>query len=104
MDVNGNTAAIVDDRDAVIDVNGHFDRIAMTGKRFVDGVIDDFINKMVQTTLASVADIHSWSLVDRFQAFQNFYVVGVISRAWWSLRFSHFHLTKDLILLIKLWT
>src|SRR6266550_1995491 len=47
MKVDGNTATVVDHRDAIIDVNGNFDVVAMTSQRLVDGVIDDFKNEMV---------------------------------------------------------
>src|SRR6266498_2549106 len=69
MDVDGDAATIVDHRDAVIDVNGDFDRIAMSHERFIDGVINDFKNEMVQTPLTGIADVHARSFSDRLQAF-----------------------------------
>ncbi len=78
MKVDGNTATIVDHRNAIIDVNSHFDRVAMASQRFVDGVIDDFKNEMVETSLARVTDIHAWPFSNGFQAFQNLYVIGIV--------------------------
>jgi hypothetical protein len=45
--IHWNTAAIVDDRDAVIVVNGHRDGLTITSQGFVDGVIHHFVNKVV---------------------------------------------------------
>jgi hypothetical protein len=54
----------------------------MTGQSFVDGVIDDFINQMMQTPFGGISDIHSGPFSDGFESFKDFDVVGTI--------FSHF--------------
>ena len=91
VDIDRNTAPVVDDRDAVIDVNFDLNGIAMAGQRFIDGVVDNFEDKMMQSALASVADIHAGTFAHRFQAFQNFDVFGAIFRIWWIFYVSHFH-------------
>ena len=75
MDIDRNAAAVVDHGDAVVDVNRDFDLVAVSGQRFVDGVVDNFENQMMQTPFAGVADVHAGPLSDRLQAFQNFDVV-----------------------------
>src|SRR5690349_18674352 len=67
MDVDRNTAPIVSDGNTAIDVNGHFYLVAESGEMFVDRIVDDFINHVMQTALVRVADIHARALPDRFQ-------------------------------------
>src|SRR5262249_1614369 len=47
MHINRNTAAVIDYRNTIVDVNCDFDLIAMTGQSFINGVVDDFIYEMV---------------------------------------------------------
>ena len=46
--VDGNAAAVVDDSDGVVDVDGDVDLVGVSGERFVDRVVDDFVDQMVQ--------------------------------------------------------
>jgi len=68
----------------------------MSGQRFVDRVVDHFVDEMMQTALAGVADIHAGPLAHRFQALQNFYVFGAIFCVWWIFYVSHFHPSSKL--------
>ena len=44
----------------------------MAGERFIDGVIDDFIDHMMQAaSVIGVADIHARPLAHGIEAFQN---------------------------------
>ena len=56
--VDGNAAAVVDDGDAVVVVHGDVDFVAEAGHGFVDGVVDDFPDEMVQAQFAGRADVH----------------------------------------------
>jgi hypothetical protein len=56
MNVHWNTPAIVDNRNAIIDVDRDIDFVAVARQRLIDGVIDDFIDKMMQSPFARVAD------------------------------------------------
>ena len=56
--VDGNAAAIVDDGDGVIDVDDDVDFLGVAGESLVDGVVDDFVDQMVQAHLAGRADVH----------------------------------------------
>ena len=80
------TAAVVPDADGIVFQDRHLDIGAVAGHRFVDTVVDDLIDQMVQTALTDVADIHRRTLADGLKAFQNLDTVGGI------LFFRFFHL------------
>ena len=46
--------------------------VAVAGQRFVDGVIDDFVDQVVQAHFAGRADIHGGAQAHRLQTFQHF--------------------------------
>ena len=69
MNINRNAAAVVDDCNAVIDVNGYINVVAVTRQSLIDGIIDDLIDQMMKSQLARVTDVHSWALSDRLQPF-----------------------------------
>ena len=72
VDVHGNTAAIVDYRYRVVNVNSAVDLVAMTSQGFIDGIVHNLINQVVETSLAGGADVHGWPLPNGLQAFKNF--------------------------------
>ena len=70
--VHGNAAAVVDHGDAVVVVHGDVDFVAVAGHGFVDGVVDDFPDEMVQAHFAGGTDVHRGALADGFEAAENF--------------------------------
>ena len=69
MDIDRNAAAVVDHRDRFVRVDRDADFLAVAGERFVDGVVDDFENHVVEAgAVIGVADVHSGPLSDRFEA------------------------------------
>ena len=85
--VDGNAAAVVDDGDGVVDVDGDVDARGVASKRLVDGVVDDLIDEMMQAHLARRPDIHGRAQADRSEAFEDGDVFsGVASRLDWSRR------------------
>ena len=50
--VHRNAAAVIDDRDRVVDVDGDGDGIAVARQRFVYRIVDDFVDEVVQTLAA----------------------------------------------------
>ena len=65
-------AAVVGHGDGVIGVNGDVDVVAMSGERFVDGIVQHFENEVVQTrAIRRIADIHPRPLADRLQTFKD---------------------------------
>ena len=78
--VGGNAAAVVDDGDGVVDVNGDVDAIGESRQRFVDRVVDHFVDEVMQSHLAGRADVHGGTLAHRFHAAQNLDgICGVVS-------------------------
>ena len=41
------------------------------GQRFIDRVVDDFVDEMMQSGRPSRADVHRRTLADRFKAFED---------------------------------
>ena len=79
--VDGDAAAVVGDRDAVVRVQHDLDRVAVAGERLVDGVVDDLVDQVVEAALAGRADVHAGSLADRLEAFEDGDVGGLVARA-----------------------
>jgi hypothetical protein len=51
----------------------------MAGERLVDGVVDDFVDHVVQArAVIGVADIHAWALADRVEALEHLDRVGAV--------------------------
>ncbi len=72
LDGGGNAAAIVGDRARAIGIERHGHPVGIAGERFVDGVVDDFIDHMVQArAIIGIADIHAGALPHRVEAFQH---------------------------------
>jgi hypothetical protein len=71
MEIDGDSAAIVDDGNATILVNDDGDLVAETTDGLVDGVIDDLIDEVVQAGGTGGPDIHCWSFSDRVEAFED---------------------------------
>ena len=51
---------------------------AVAGHRFVDGVVHHFVDQVVQTVFADVANVHGGAFSYRFQSFQHLDVAGRI--------------------------
>ena len=69
--VDGNAAAIVDDGDGVVDVDDDIDFLGVAGESFVDGVVDDLVDEVMQTDLARRADVHGGTEADGLKAFKD---------------------------------
>ena len=83
-----NAAAVVGDADDVARQDRDGNRIAGAGKRFVNGVVDDFINEMMKSAHGGRTDVHAGPLPDGLQALQNLYLILVVSFDHRYLRFS----------------
>ena len=58
--IDRDTAAVVGDRDRFIGMNRDRDDVAVASEGFVDRVVDDFENHVVQTgAVIGVADVHT---------------------------------------------
>ena len=56
--VHRDPPAIVGHGDGIIDMNGDFDPGCVAGQRFIDGIIDHFVDQVVETLIARGPDIH----------------------------------------------
>ena len=57
-------------------MNGYVNAGAVAGQRFVDRVVDDLVNEVVQTALACGADVHPRALADCFQSLEHLDLSG----------------------------
>ena len=51
---------------------------AITRQGFVDGVVDDFVDEVMESDFAGRADVHGGALADRFHAAEDFDGVGIV--------------------------
>ena len=71
MGSNRNTTSIVFHSDAVVLTNADADFIAVAGKGFVDTVIDNFKNKMMQRGTVDTSNVHAGTKPYCFESFQH---------------------------------
>src|SRR5438270_5507252 len=76
--IDGDAAAVINHGDGIIDVDGDFDFVGVSGEGFVDGVVDYFVYEVVQAQVASGADVHCRALADGFHAAKNFDGIGSV--------------------------
>ena len=79
--VDRDAAAVVADRDAIVRMQNDLDGVAVAGERLVDGVVDDLVDEMVEPALTRRADVHTGSLANGLEAFEDGDVGGVVTRA-----------------------
>ena len=70
--VHGNAAAVVDDGDGIVGVDGDVHFVGEAGHGFVDGIVDHFPHQMVQARFAGRADVHGGTQAHGFQSAENF--------------------------------
>ena len=79
--VDGDAAAVVGDRDGVaVLVQRDGDRVGVAVEVFVDGVIDDLPDEVVQALGVHAADVHRRPFADGLQPFEDGNVLGGVSR------------------------
>jgi hypothetical protein len=79
--VDRNAAAVIDDGDGVVDVDGDIDARGVSAERLVDRVVDDLVDQVVQAHLAGGADVHGRTQADRSQAFEHGDILGGVASA-----------------------
>ena len=55
--------------------------VGVAGQRFVDRVVDDFVDQVVQSHLAGRADVHGGTQPDGLQPLQNGDIFGGVAAA-----------------------
>src|SRR5579875_133454 len=80
VQIDGDTTAIVADRDSIaVFVQRHRDGIGEAVQIFIDSIIDDLPNEMMQSLGIDAADVHRRPFAYGFQTFENTYVFGCVS-------------------------
>ena len=59
-----------------VDVDRDADRGGVAGHRFVDRVVDDFVDEVMQAALRGVADVHRRAFADVLQVAEMLEVLG----------------------------
>ena len=91
MDVDRNSAAVIDDGDRIVGVDRHVDHRRMARQRFVDRVVDYFVNQVVETSRGRRADVHAGTFANCLETFENLYLTSVVlRRADFCCCFSHY--------------
>ena len=72
MAIDRNAAAVVDDGDGIVFVNGDVYFVRVAGHRFVDGVVHDFPDEVMQTHFAGRADVHRGTQAHGFKSAEHF--------------------------------
>ena len=77
--VHGDAAAVVDDPEAAVGLDGDLDVVAVAGQGLVDGVVHDLVHQVVQPALAGGADVHAGPLADGLQPLEDGDVAGTVA-------------------------
>src|SRR5512147_467946 len=71
MDIHGNAAAVVRDRDAAVSFDGKLDFGAVSVQGLIDGVVENLPHEMMEAARIRGTDIHGWPLSDGLKPLKN---------------------------------
>ena len=77
-DVDGDAATVVGDLDRTVGEDRHLDPVTEAGQGLVDRVVHDLPHQVVQAAFTGGADVHSGTLADCFEAFEDLDRAGVV--------------------------
>ncbi len=80
MFLDRNAAAVVLNRYFVIGMQDNFDGVAGPGQGFVDTVIDDLVDKLLEPLLVCPSDVHAGPAADTFEPFEDLNICGPIGQ------------------------
>ncbi len=89
-----NPSPVIFDRHRSIGVDRHFDVLGIASHRFVDRIVNDFIDKVMQAPRRNIPDIHGRALPDMFHVRKMLQVFGRIV----AIAFGSFELRVVLLL------
>ena len=78
MHIDGDSAPVVDDGDAVVLMDRHIHMVAISGQRLVDGIVHNLIDEMMKSAFGRAADIHAGTHTDGLKTFQYLDLVRVV--------------------------
>ena len=88
--VHRDAAPVVNDGKRAVDVNRDVDVLAETRQRLVDGVVDDFVDEVVQPGRTGRSDVHRRTFADGFEALEDLdFVRAVFLGGAWQYRARH---------------
>src|SRR5438552_4232615 len=90
MDVDRDSPTVVCDRDRSVRVQGDLDFLAEAGHGFVNRVVHDLVDEVVEAARVDRADVHRRAFSDRLQAFEDLDLRGVVGGLF-------YHLFRDLL-------
>jgi hypothetical protein len=79
MNVNGDAAAVVHDRDAVVLSDGDGDSGTVTRQNLVNAVVHSLKDKVMQSGGTGTAYVHTGPLSHTLKALQNLYLFCVVT-------------------------
>ena len=78
VDADRDASTVVADFDDVPGQDVHFNVCTEAGQSFVDGVVDDLIDQMVESAGTGRTDVHTGTHPDRFETFEDLDLLGTI--------------------------
>ena len=78
MLVDRNAAAVVDHRHGIIDVERDVDLIAVAGQRFVDRIVDDLVDQVMEARRTGRTDVHRRPFANSLQPLEDFDLVRAV--------------------------
>jgi len=89
------TAAVVGDRCPAVAGHADPDVFSKTGDGFVDGVVDDLGNQVVEAFFIGGADVHAGTFSYRLKSFENGDVFGGVFRCIFDHRRVRLYLSRE---------
>lgn len=80
VDADRDATAVVDHADTAVFTDGDVDGVAVPGEGFVDGVVDDLLDQVVQTAGPRRTDVHTGTLADRLEPLEHLNLVCSVGR------------------------
>ena len=78
MDIDRYASSVVRYGHGTVRIQCEFNGIVVPCQGFIYGVVDDFINKMVQASGVNIADVHCGAFADMFYAVKYLNIRGCI--------------------------
>ena len=72
------SSPVIDDSDSAVGEDRHLDVRAVSGHCLIDGVVDDFLNQVVETAFRGRTDIHARSLANCFETLEYRNIPGIV--------------------------
>ena len=79
--IDRDPAPVVEDPTRAVGQEGDVDAGRVPRHRLVDGVVDDFVDQVVESGETGAPDVHPGAFTDRFEAFENRDVLGAVRHA-----------------------